>query len=133
MGYTERTLEYFRAVGLGEDVPQISPDVRLRRVIAHSLAGEWAQETDWTPGDATDDRGVLSPCTGAAIAQDRLEPILRRRAAAQGSTLMLGTELVSFRQDDQGVVAEVRDRESGALTEISADYLCRRWCHERHS
>src|SRR5208283_568885 len=37
-----------------------------------------------------------SPCTGAAIAQDRLEPILREKATDLGADVRLNTQLVSF-------------------------------------
>ncbi len=63
-----------------------------------------------------------SPCGGAAIAQDRLEPILRERAIALGSQVRLSTELIGFEQQASGVTARLRARD-GAEYSIEAAYL----------
>lgn len=123
MGFTERTLEYFRAVGLGDAVPQVEPGTRLRRARVESLAGTWHDETQWTPGQGDERRGDVSPCTGAAIPQDKLEPILRDTARDRGAVLRLGTEMVSFEQDANGVTVVVRDRETGQEETLRAAYL----------
>lgn len=123
IGYTEHTLEFYRAVGLGEKIRQAPPGVRLRRARVESLAGRMIEETLWTPGQADDQRGRFSPCTGAAIAQDSLEPLLRERAVELGTDLRLGVEFVSFEQDEDGVTAVVRERDSGAEYPIRAQYM----------
>ena len=123
MGFTERTLEYFRAVGIGDQVPQWNPDVKLRRARVESLSGEPLSETPWTPGQAPEEKGHLSPVRGAGIPQDRLEPILRKAARERGADLRLGVELLSFMQDAAGVTAEVRDRLTGQAYRIRASYL----------
>src|ERR1700712_1389487 len=48
-GFTERTLELFRAVGIADQVPQVAPGTRLRRVRADSLAGKGHDETPRDP------------------------------------------------------------------------------------
>ncbi len=123
VGFTELTLEHYRAVGIEDRIPQMAADVRLRRVTVESLAGNWQEETAWTPGETERDRGTASPCTGAAIAQDFLEPILRTAAAERGADLRQGTEMLSCMQDDTGVSAQVRERGSGAEYTIFADYM----------
>lgn len=124
MGFTERTMEYFTAVGLGEQIPQVVPGTRLRRAVVESLAGHWIRETEWTPdGGAPAQGDVVTPHTGAAIPQDKLEPMLRARAVELGSQLLQGTELMSFDQDADGVTAVVRDRSSGEERSIRAAYL----------
>ncbi|GGF36309.1 FAD-dependent oxidoreductase [Aliidongia dinghuensis] len=122
-GFTERTLEYFRAVGLADQVPQVAPGTRLRRVKAESLSGRWHEETAWTPGEQAERPGTASPCTGATIAQDRLEPLLRAAAIERGADLRLGTELLSFEQDGEGVLARVRHCDSGEAYVIRASYM----------
>lgn len=131
IGYTARTLELFRAVGLAEAIPQAPATFRLRRVKVESLVGKWHEETPWTPELAkamaakqppvsiTD----YSPCTGASIAQDKLEPLLRERAQALGADIRLGTELVSFAQDAAGITAHLRERATGREYELRAAYL----------
>lgn len=122
IGYTPRTLELFRAVGLGSCIPQVPPGFKLRRVRAQSLAGEWTEEVPWTPGEPPSPPREASPCAGAALAQDRLEPILRDRAIALGARIRLSTELLHFEQDAEGVTASLRGRE-GHTSQVRAAYL----------
>jgi putative polyketide hydroxylase len=122
IGFTPRTLELFRAVGLGERVPQAPPGLRLRRVRVESLAGEWFEESDWTPDAKSGVETQFSPCTGAAIAQDKLEPILRERARELGVDLRYDTELVHFEQGEDGVQATLRDR-AGDESTLNAQYV----------
>ena len=123
MGFTEHTMEFYRAAGLWDQIPQNEPGVRLRRRKVESLAGEWKEESLWTPGQIDDQRGRFSPGTGAAIPQDRLEPILRRRALELEADLRLGTEMLSFQVADDGVEVHVRDRDSGNEYLIEAPYM----------
>ncbi|MFV8753143.1 FAD-dependent monooxygenase [Nannocystaceae bacterium ST9] len=128
VGYTARTLELFRTLGLGPRIPEAPPDFRLRRCKIESLAGEWLAATDWTPprADAGQAPNVPSPeysrHTGAAIAQDGLEPILRDRARELGAELRLGTQLVRFEQDGDGVTAWLRERE-GRESSLRVAYM----------
>lgn len=125
LGFTTRTLELFRAVGLGASIPQIPlGHGRPRRVAVESLAGKWSPEVAWTNSPANEPLRLesYSPCTGAAIAQDRLEPILRDKAIELGADVRLNTQLISFEQDARGVVAVLRDRDGREQT-LRADYL----------
>ncbi len=124
VGFTPRTMELFRAVGLGPRISQqpggLGPPRRIR---VESLAGAWFEETLWTP-DAAPASGIeYSPCNNAAIAQDRLEPILRERAVELGADVRLNTELLGFEQDLSGVTASLRDRDDGSAYTLRADYL----------
>lgn len=123
IGFTELTLEHYRAVGIQDRIPQAAPNMRLRRIKVESLTGAWHEETDWTPGEKETDKGVASPCTGAAIAQDLLEPILRTAAIERGADLRQGIEMVSCTQWADGVVLRVRERDGGAEYDIHADYM----------
>jgi 2-polyprenyl-6-methoxyphenol hydroxylase-like FAD-dependent oxidoreductase len=126
IGFTPRTMELFRAVGLDQRIPQVPPEVPTgagpRRVRVESLAGEWFEETPWTPEEREVPEIEYSPCRGAAIAQDRLEPILRERAVELGADLRLETELVRFEQDAEGVTAWLRGRD-GSEYAVRASYL----------
>lgn len=126
IGYTPRTLELFRALDLNSQIPQVPADFRLRRAQVESLAGKWMEDTPWTPEKAAQPKTPpteYSPCIGAAIAQDKLEPILRNKAVELGADLRLGTELVSFEQDDKKVTALVRERDGGRVYTIEAGYM----------
>lgn len=123
MGFTERTIEHFRAAGIADQIPQVSAGSRLRRVKADSLAGQWHAESSWTPGAETAPAAMDSPCRGAAIAQDKLEPILRTAAVDRGADLRLGTEMLGFEQLADGVKVTVRQRDSDLSYDIHADYM----------
>ncbi|HXI06454.1 MAG TPA: FAD-dependent monooxygenase [Bradyrhizobium sp.] len=124
IGFTETSLEHFRAVGIADRVPQVPAEMRLRRVKVASLTGERLEEIDWTPGSSPNRRAVdLSPCTGAAIAQDKLEPILRQAACDRGADVRLGVEMVSFVQDDSGISLRLRPRDGAPEYGIAADYM----------
>jgi 2-polyprenyl-6-methoxyphenol hydroxylase-like FAD-dependent oxidoreductase len=124
IGYTPRTMELFRSVGLGPRIPQVPPGTGRgpRRVRVESLAGRWFEEAVWTPGGQEPSGIEYSPCRGAAIAQDRLEPILRERAVELGADLRLETELLRFEQDPEGVTAWLRGRD-GRESAVRAAYL----------
>ena len=122
MGFTTHTMEFYRAVGLGDKIPQIQPGFLLRRAKVRSLFGEWLGESEWTPG-AKPSAIPLSPCMGAAIAQDKLEPILRERAQAFGSHFKLGYHCESVRESEGGVEVVIRNRETGDAETLYGQYL----------
>src|SRR5699024_6209527 len=70
-GFTQRTMELFRTVGIDQQIPQTPPNFRLRRARIESLDGEWFEESEWTPGTKQSSNIEYSPYRGAAIAQDR--------------------------------------------------------------
>ncbi len=131
IGFTTRTLEMLRAVGIGASIPEIPlGHGRPRRVAVESLAGKWAAEAEWSPSkppvtnpaDPPRPAWGYSPCTGAAIAQDRLEPILRDQAISLGADVRLSTALISCEQDATGVAALLRRRDGSEYT-VRADYV----------
>src|SRR6266568_5550120 len=67
--------------------------------------------------------GDSSPALGSQIAQDVLEPILRARAEQLGGDLRFGTELVAFEQDEDGITATIRERESSSTRTVRAQFL----------
>src|ERR1700728_3360832 len=67
IGYTTRTLELLRAVGLADRIPQVPVGFRLRRARVESLAGRWFDESGWTPEEKAGLTAEDSPCGGAGI------------------------------------------------------------------
>jgi putative polyketide hydroxylase len=131
IGFMTRTMELYRAVGLGSQIPQVPPGYgRPRRLKVESLAGKWAtEEVAWTPdkpgakGDGRPKAKIeYSVCTAAALAQDRLEPILRTHAMELGADVRLSTTLMSFEQDAAGVTASLRHRD-GSEYALRAEYM----------
>lgn len=123
MGFTETTIEHYRACGIAERIPQANPGARLRRVQVETLFSEWVSEFDWTPGERANRSAALSPCAGAAIAQDKLEPILRAAAIEAGAEMNLGVKLIGLTQDENYATATVRNRSDGRKETIRADWV----------
>jgi len=122
IGYTTRTMELFREVGI--ELPPSSQGGPPRRARVESLAGQWFEEYPWSPpSSSTADAAAYSPARASAIAQDALEPILRKRAVELGAQLHLGTELLSYNDTGDGVTATLRRRVDGTEYCINADYL----------
>jgi putative polyketide hydroxylase len=120
IGYTTRTLELFRAAGV--ELPATAQGHGPpRRAHVESLAGTWFDEYAWTPNAAAP-RYEYSPAAATAIAQDRLEPILRDRAVALGAALRPSTEMTGFTQDDNGVTVTLQPRD-GARYRMRARYV----------
>ena len=103
-------------------MPPAPADFRLVRARVESLAGKWFEESAWTPEETQGPKVEYSPCRGAAIAQDRLEPILREKAIALGADIRPNTQLVGFEQDMEGVTARLRQRDGEEYT-IRAVYM----------
>ena len=126
VGYTTRTIELFRSIGIEDKLPKNQKHFQLRRAKVKSLAGELIEETEWTPGkkkESVFSDTDYSPVQAVAIAQDGLEPILRTRALELGADLRLGTEMISFHQNDEAVTAVVKERDSGKEYTINASYM----------
>jgi putative polyketide hydroxylase len=127
-GFTQRTLEMFDTAGLRNlpEIPASFTTHTVRRVRAESMAGAWMEEIDWTPKGAVsppeDPLSSRSPHTGAALAQDQLEPLLRQRALELGAVLCLGTEFVRFEDRDDGIVAWLKDSQGTERT-VRASFL----------
>jgi putative polyketide hydroxylase len=122
IGYTTRTLELFRSVGV-ELPPSAERGGPPRRARVDSLAGTWHEEYPWTQHADSGSPDDYSPVRATAVAQDRLEPLLRARAAELGADLRLGTELLELDQDDDGVTVSLRHREDGHEYRLRTKYL----------
>src|SRR5262249_31492160 len=131
-GVNGRTMELMRELGLADEIraagerlapaigiyagPSLVEVLRrrgqgsflLRRMRARGMRGQGSK------------RSPTGPCR---CTQDVLEPILLRAAYERGVDARFSTELASFTQDDAGVTATLRDRETGAERSVRADYL----------
>jgi putative polyketide hydroxylase len=123
IGYTQRTMQFVKALGLGDKIPEIADGFRLRRARVQSLAGDVLEEFPWNPEQEPEDMSAFSPVRGAAIAQDSLEPIFRDKAVSLGADIRLSTEMTGFEQDAEGVTVKLRERDTGKVYEVRTDYL----------
>jgi putative polyketide hydroxylase len=124
-GFTPRTVELYRQVGLERDIRAAAfangEEFEWVAVRAETLASE-----EYTPAEEQGDSGGFgnaSPSPFAPIDQDKLEILLRGRAEELGADVRFSTELTSFEQDSAGVTAVLEDRRSGAERTVRADYL----------
>ncbi|GAB2714243.1 FAD-dependent oxidoreductase [Kitasatospora kifunensis] len=123
-GNNVRTMELYRTAGVEQQIRQAASVLAENHGIlqADTLTGadqEWLfKEID--PGGTL---SRLSPSGWCLCSQNDLEPVLLRCARELGGQVRFGTELDSFEQDGDGVTAQVRDRESGEVRTVRADYL----------
>jgi 2-polyprenyl-6-methoxyphenol hydroxylase-like FAD-dependent oxidoreductase len=120
---SQRTMEIFRTVGVEQIVSKKSDEQFVQDgaiVAVETLAGrEIASYIPNLNEGVTD----ISPCKRCFISQSLLEPLLKTRALELGAELRFGTEMVSFEQDDEGVTAAIRERDSGKTSTVRAQYM----------
>jgi putative polyketide hydroxylase len=117
------TMEMFRSVGIEEAIHEVEAPLNMsgNLLLVESLVG---QEFDVLQEDV--DAFFISdssPAQGSQVAQDLLEPVLQARADQLGGDLRFGTELVAFEQDEDGITATIRERESGRIRTVRARFL----------
>ncbi|KAF5591058.1 phenol 2-monooxygenase [Fusarium pseudoanthophilum] len=126
IGYTARTIELFRTVGVESKLKGIQwSGGPPRRIIVESLAGKWTKEQGWTQkpnGGPPASLVEYSPTEGVAIAQDVIEPVLRDRARELGADLRLGFTVTGWSQDDKGVTVNATGND-GEEIHVKAKYM----------
>ncbi|QBD83150.1 hypothetical protein EPA93_47195 [Ktedonosporobacter rubrisoli] len=126
-GFNARTMELFRQVGIEEEIfaletpPEQLGEMGLR---VESLTGKVLDTTETRAHQQFQQENPFpSPTRMAMLGQDKLEPILRAHASTLGSDIRFGTEMLSFRQDDEGVSAQIRELATGKEFRVRARYL----------
>ncbi|KAM0543966.1 hypothetical protein ACHAPJ_012061 [Fusarium lateritium] len=131
IGYTTRTIELLRSVGIESKIKGVQwTGGPPRRIVVESLAGEWKREQGWGAKKSKGDGpkgpppsfSAYSPTEGVAVAQDVIEPVLRDGAIGLGADLKLGYTVTDWSQDDNGVAVEATSQD-GTQIRIKADYM----------
>jgi putative polyketide hydroxylase len=118
---TFRSLEILRGVGLGSAV-NASADHISNVVSKHTLSN--AESTPVLGADFFPSAEAVSPEPfGKYCPQSKLEPILLAESRRLGCDVRYGVELVSLRQDDAGVVATIKNLDTGTSQVVHANYL----------
>jgi 2-polyprenyl-6-methoxyphenol hydroxylase-like FAD-dependent oxidoreductase len=117
-----RSLEILRELGLADEVHAVAEGVSgmLGKPTLNSTE-EWEGfdvDAIFSPFD-----GLSPEPAGQYCPQSAFEPMLLAHIRRHHSQVRYGTELRSFDQDDSGVTAVVRARDSGASETVRADYL----------
>jgi 2-polyprenyl-6-methoxyphenol hydroxylase-like FAD-dependent oxidoreductase len=119
-GQVPTTMEALRLAGVDQRMRDASPDGKLSVVIAESLAGRefFAHLSGEFP-----DFSRYSDAGWAMASQESAERILASKAVELGTDLRFGTEAESLRPDGGGVTVRLRDRASGDVRTVRADYV----------
>jgi 2-polyprenyl-6-methoxyphenol hydroxylase-like FAD-dependent oxidoreductase len=121
--FNQRTIEIYRSLGLeGEIVGASGLEFEQDGAIVsvETLAG---RELEYYFSNVNEGYEPLSPSPRLFISQIGLEPILRRHADKLGARLEYSAELISLDQDEDGVTARVRSRDSGTERTVRARYV----------
>lgn len=112
-----RTMEIFRELGLVDLVRDAARDLAGHdNFAAGRTLADCVQQPLHIPGGHTMDE--LSPEQPCLIAQDLLEPLLRRAAVEAGADMRFGTRLTDIQQHGQGAAGTLADHST-----IHARYL----------
>ncbi|ONI76931.1 hypothetical protein ALI144C_32935 [Actinosynnema sp. ALI-1.44] len=121
-GQFPHTMEALRLAGVDQRVADASPpDFQFRIIVAGTAAGPVHSEI--LVDDGGPDLSDFSSAGWANASQERVEPILAERAVHLGATVRFSTELVEFTQDQDGVVALLRDLATGEEETVRVDYM----------
>ncbi len=143
-GLNVRTMEIYRSFGLEQSIRSAGAELAKSRymLFVETLAGK---EIRRVPDDDLaligESLAEISPCSWCQCAQDELEPLLLSAIEktgtklhpatgtlssldlTSGSDILFGTELLAFIQNEDGVSATIRERDTGYECTIRADYL----------
>lgn len=118
-----RTMQIYRELGL-YDAMQIESfkhyDEHAGVHAVERLAGRSLQT--WM-ADINEGIENVSPTSRMFLTQQMFEPLLRQHALEHGTILKFSTELVDFQQDEESVVALIRNCENGAKQLVRAKYM----------
>jgi putative polyketide hydroxylase len=116
-GISVRTMELYRAAGVEHDIRQAGED-DFQFVVGETLTGTHRP----VPRIDEETMSRLSPTTPYSCDQNKVEPILRQRAEAQGAAIHFGTTATAVEQSPEGVTVLV---ETGSTPprRIRARYL----------
>ena len=120
-GISPRSMEIYRSSGIDEEIrahrtgdQKSGALARVKNLADHNVTWmdqPWAETSD------------ISPVSAETCDQDVLEPILRRHAERLGADIRFNTELIEVEQNEDAVVAYIRDRGTGREDVVYASYL----------
>jgi 2-polyprenyl-6-methoxyphenol hydroxylase-like FAD-dependent oxidoreductase len=119
-----RTMEVFRELGIAGLVRESARDLADHN---HMAAGRTLAESEqlplWLPSGPDGTYVEPGPELPCLVAQDVLEPVLRRAAVAAGTDVRFSTELTGFTSQADGVVAELHDRAGDRREQLQVPFL----------
>ncbi|MFF3323761.1 FAD-dependent monooxygenase [Streptomyces sp. NPDC002889] len=124
-GLQARTMELFRAAGLGKDIRALEMGDSHAYFEGGIIKVETFSDIDNAEllESPSLDGETVSPERVMGCGQDRYEKVLVAKAKEYGADVRFNTKLISFEQDAEGVTAIAEDRGTGKQFTIRADYL----------
>lgn len=119
----QRTTEIFREFGVLEEVERAAAREFLQNGAIMAVESLGGKELVYFQQNVNEGVEHLSAAPRLFITQIGLEPILRARAAELGAEHRFAADVIDVEQDEQGVRAVVRDRDTGEETLVRAQYL----------
>ena len=120
---TQRTMEIFRSVGI-EQIVRTKSEAQFVQdagvVGVETLAGGATAHYIANFNDGIRD---LSPTVRVFLSQNALEPTLKEGAERYGARILFSIECISLEQDENGVAALIRHRDTGETQRVRAQYL----------
>jgi putative polyketide hydroxylase len=120
-GVNVRTMELFRQWGVEDELLQYEQPKEARRFIwAESFQGEEIARINIDD----DDVALYSPSQSSLVSQDIVERVLFNNLKKYSQVeVLFSTELISFVQDKNGVVAHLKNAKTGKSEQLTAQYL----------
>ncbi|WP_334028587.1 FAD-dependent monooxygenase [Alteromonas sp. P256] len=123
----QRTIEVFRDQGLEAKMKKAAiPQEKMANVcwMKRFNEQEICRFEAWGGGAARrHDYELAGPSSMCNLSQHIMEPIIHQGAVDAGADVRFNKELIDFTQDDDGVLATVKDRKTGATETIQAKYM----------
>ncbi|MCJ1286221.1 hypothetical protein MMC26_005566 [Xylographa opegraphella] len=123
-----RTMELFRHLGIEDRVREAGASISasmgifsghsLREVIESKPRKEGPRKFPLAGLAAP-----ISPAVGTFVTQDMIEPVLVDVARERGGDVRFYRECLGVEQDGDSVTATLKDRESGSISTVRANYL----------
>ncbi|MFE2325602.1 FAD-dependent oxidoreductase [Streptomyces sp. NPDC059385] len=124
-GINARTMELFRTAGAEHAIRRAASVLEGNQGILQATSLIDSEQHNWLIKEI-DPSGQLSrfsPTGWCLCSQNNIEPVLAAQSGAMCGDIRFSTELMNFDQDETGVTAVVKDRETGEHTTVRADFL----------
>ena len=122
-----RTMQIYRELGLYEQMKQESYRHYDEHAGLHEVESLAATLKGGRVGTFMKDINEwiedISPTSRLFLTQQMFEPLLQKRATANGADLRFSTELLDFQQDSEGVTALLQHVDTGAKQLVRAKYM----------
>lgn len=123
----QRTIEVFRDQGIEDRLQAAATPQELMSNVCwmkRFTEPEIVRFQAWgSSPERRSDYELAGPSSMCNLPQHIMEPIVHEGAVEAGADVRFGKELVDFEQDDDGVTATVRDRNTGETETIRARYM----------